>query len=215
MHSTTFGFVHVGSAATVAMLALWAAEAGAAEKSTAAAAGLVVGGWAGTAVSEALTRRVDRGGGIVLYAEDTAPYALLWPLTSLALSPLAFAAIVFGAALSTAFQTMLELMLCAATAAWLGHDVVVARALRRLSASARPLHVQWFDGRSAVGPEAMLGRAGVVTARCAPAGGVRIGGELWRAESVDGSPLAAGQQVRVVRLKGLLLLVEAHDDGPR
>jgi membrane-bound ClpP family serine protease len=57
----------------------------------------------------------------------------------------------------------------------------------------------------------MIGKAGEVASWRAPAGYVRIGGELWRAESIDGSSLVEGQRVTVRRLNGLVLLVDHAD----
>lgn len=57
----------------------------------------------------------------------------------------------------------------------------------------------------------MIGRTGVVTTHCFPTGYVRIGGELWRAQSVDGARLVVGQQVIVRRLNGLVVLIDAAD----
>jgi membrane-bound ClpP family serine protease len=74
-----------------------------------------------------------------------------------------------------------------------------------MTADRGSLTVQWFHGRSVVGPEAMIGKTGEVTSST-PTGYIRIARELWRAQSLDGSRLAAGQQVR--RLNGLVLLVE-------
>jgi membrane protein implicated in regulation of membrane protease activity len=53
----------------------------------------------------------------------------------------------------------------------------------------------------------MIGKTGEVTSST-PTGYIRIARELWRAQSLDGSRLAAGQQVIVRRLNGLVLLVE-------
>ncbi|MBD0348614.1 MAG: hypothetical protein ICV59_05630 [Thermoleophilia bacterium] len=53
----------------------------------------------------------------------------------------------------------------------------------------------WWSGRRrpAVGVEALPGRVGTVVSPCAPLGGVRVDGELWRARS--DTPLSAGERV--------------------
>lgn len=210
MHSNTFGFVHLGSAVVATVLAVWAADVSIALKVPAFIGGVAIGVWAGGVTARRLERRVDGGGGIVLYAEDTAPHALLWPLGVLALSPFAFSAMPGEVVSSRFLQQVLQLMLCGPTATWLAHDVLVARALRAMSASRGALRVQWFHGRSVAGPEAMIGKTGQMTS-AGPIGYVRIAGELWRAESIDGSVLSAGQLVTARRLIGLVLLVEADD----
>ena len=73
---------------------------------------------------EASSAALDRGGGIVLYAQDTAPYALVWPLGVLALSPLAFGSMTRAVARSPDIQLLLQMLVCSLTAGWLAHDVV-------------------------------------------------------------------------------------------
>jgi len=211
MQSATFRFVHVGLAAGATLLAVWVTDVSMVLKVTGVLGGLGLGAWAGAADARSVERHVDRGGGIVLYAQDTAPYALLWPLGVLALSPLAFGTMTRAVVRSPDIQLVLQAMMCSLTAAWLAHDVLVARAFRRMAAHRGSLQLHWFHGRSVVGPEAMIGKTGEVTSSFTPTGYIRIAGELWRAESIDGSWLAAGQQVIVRRLNGLVLLVEdAH-----
>jgi membrane protein implicated in regulation of membrane protease activity len=83
--------------------------------------------------------------------------------------------------------------LVVAVSLWLNHRV-------ERSASSQPIRV---------GAEAMVGRRGVVVERLAPLGVVSCDGELWRAVELSGREVAPGQQVEVVRLRGLLLEVRA------
>lgn len=63
------------------------------------------------------------------------------------------------------------------------------------------------------GPESLLGARAVAQEPLAPAGFVKLGGELWRAEAVRPYPsIAAGMGVVVCARRGLTLLVEA--EGP-
>lgn len=205
----TYGFVHVGLAAGAALLSLGAAEAAAAAKLFALAVGVVPGAWAGAITGRTLERGVDSRGGIVLYSSESAPYALLWPIAVVSLSPFAFGTMVRFVSHSAAAQWLLQLLVCGLAAAWLSHDIVVARRLRRLSRTYGTLTVQWFHARSVTGPEGMLGSKGVVTRASGPTGYVRIGGELWRAQSLEGAPLRVGQEITVRRLNGLTVFVEA------
>jgi membrane protein implicated in regulation of membrane protease activity len=61
-------------------------------------------------------------------------------------------------------------------------------------------------------PPAPVGLRGRAVERLAPAGYVRIDGELWRAEAVRGE-IAAGADVVVREVRGLTLRVEAADRG--
>ena len=53
----------------------------------------------------------------------------------------------------------------------------------------------------------LLGTTGTAHTDLNPEGAVLIEGELWNARSIDGTTIAAQQDVEVVRVEGLLLLV--------
>jgi membrane protein implicated in regulation of membrane protease activity len=58
-------------------------------------------------------------------------------------------------------------------------------------------------------PAGLVGATAVAEEALDPAGWVRLGPELWRAELLDGAGAAPrGARVRIVRVDGLLLLVE-------
>jgi membrane-bound serine protease (ClpP class) len=57
------------------------------------------------------------------------------------------------------------------------------------------------------GSEGLVGEIGEATSDLAPAGTVRVHGELWKAESVAGN-LTRGEKVRVVSVQNLILRVE-------
>ena len=64
-----------------------------------------------------------------------------------------------------------------------------------------------------VGAERLLGSAGVAVEDLAPAGFVRVSGELWSARTADGARLDRGVRVRVESIEGLRLVVCAAPDG--
>lgn len=209
MQPRPFGITHVGIAVVAVFLSVWFAEAPPRLTAVAVLGGVALGTWAGVMAGRRVESRVDRSGGVVLYAEDSMPYVLLWPLAVLALLPFASGAMIRAMTESSDAQLVLRLLICGSTAAWLAHDVAMGRRLRRIAAERGALDVQWFHARSAVGPEGMIGKTGEVTSSCAPDGYVRVDGELWRAETIDGSSLGEGQRVIVRRLNGLVLFVEA------
>ena len=63
-----------------------------------------------------------------------------------------------------------------------------------------------YEGPKPTGPESMVGSLGTVTEDLCPRGYVRIGPELWRAESAD--PVRAGQTVCVTGCDGMTMQVE-------
>jgi hypothetical protein len=176
MQPIPFGTTQVGLAAGATILMAWVTKAAPELRVIAVLAGLALGTWAGLIDARAIERRIDRRGGVVLYAEDSVPYALLLPLGVLALSPFAFGTMMRAVILSSDVQLFLQLVMCGLAAAWLGHDVFVRRRLRRISLRRGPLRVQWFYGRSVAGAEGMIGKTGDVTSSGSRGGYVRIGG---------------------------------------
>ncbi len=58
-----------------------------------------------------------------------------------------------------------------------------------------------------MGKESLGGKVGVVKETLVPEGSVQMEGELWTAESEDGSEIPSGEHVKVVRVQGLKLIV--------
>ncbi len=63
------------------------------------------------------------------------------------------------------------------------------------------------------GAEELVGREAVARSELAPSGQVRVGGEVWTAESEDGSSIPAQAIVRVTGSRGFTLRVR-RDDAP-
>jgi membrane protein implicated in regulation of membrane protease activity len=85
----------------------------------------------------------------------------------------------------------------ASVAAWIVKDILLFPTVRRA----------YEAGEIAPG-SSMVGACGTARERLAPDGYVQMRGELWQAEVQGGKPVEAGQKVRVLRLRGLVLLVE-------
>ena len=79
---------------------------------------------------------------------------------------------------------------------WIGTDLVMFPRKRKYYTS-EPVE------------ERMLGETGLTVSTLDPRGHARIRGELWQAVSVDGT-LPEGTRVRVLSLRGLVLVVERH-----
>jgi membrane-bound serine protease (ClpP class) len=74
------------------------------------------------------------------------------------------------------------------------------------------LYFRWVIGpirhRSKLtGPEAIVGQTGVAITDLEPFGEVRVGGIIWRAESISGR-IAKGESVKVRSMKTLVTVVE-------
>ena len=60
-------------------------------------------------------------------------------------------------------------------------------------------------------PNSMSGSQGIATDRLSPSGYVRIKGELWRAEMIEGdSAIEKGDVVTVTGIRGLTLIVRSN-----
>ena len=71
-----------------------------------------------------------------------------------------------------------------------------------------------YDWDRAANAHSMVGLRGTAVEQLAPAGYVRVRGELWRAEAVsDSRPIQAGEAVTVRGSRGLTLLVAPGGGG--
>lgn len=70
-----------------------------------------------------------------------------------------------------------------------------------------PFILPVLERRATTGPEALPGQTATVVEELDPAGFVKIGSELWRAECTNGNA-EMGEKVRVVGVRGNVLLVE-------
>ncbi|WP_297091339.1 nodulation protein NfeD [Thermococcus sp.] len=62
------------------------------------------------------------------------------------------------------------------------------------------------------GREELVGQVGKVVEELDPEGVVKLHGELWKAESRDGSRIPVGDRIRVVEVRGLTLIVERVEE---
>jgi membrane protein implicated in regulation of membrane protease activity len=89
-------------------------------------------------------------------------------------------------------------------ALWIGKDLFLYRSVRDA-----------YVARGKSPREELLGQTGVVVKPLRPMGVVRIGGELWRAESASpGVGIPRGRRVRIEGVRGLVLTV-AEERLPR
>lgn len=66
----------------------------------------------------------------------------------------------------------------------------------------------WKHKKSGIGRVQLLGATAYAQTELDPEGAVLLAGELWRARSLDGTSIAANEQVEVVKVQGHLLLVK-------
>jgi membrane-bound serine protease (ClpP class) len=80
------------------------------------------------------------------------------------------------------------------------------------------LYIRWIVGplrkkRHMTGPEALIGKRGVVVSKLSPVGEARVEGVIWRAKSASGD-VGEGELVVVKAVEGLSLIVERSEEGP-
>ncbi|ASJ05059.1 MULTISPECIES: NfeD family protein [Thermococcus] len=66
------------------------------------------------------------------------------------------------------------------------------------------------DRRPETGPEGLVGRMALVVEDLSPEGVVKLDGELWKAECLNGSA-RRGELVRITSVKGTKVLVECRE----
>jgi membrane-bound serine protease (ClpP class) len=64
--------------------------------------------------------------------------------------------------------------------------------------------------RVTTGKEGLITQVGLVMRDIDPLGTVRIQGEMWKAESMDGKAISSGTNVEVVEIEGMRLRVRPH-----
>ena len=77
--------------------------------------------------------------------------------------------------------------------------------------------VTWRSYGPSEGPIlSMKGEIGIVLERLAPRGYINVRGERWRAELIEGAgSIEEGEKVRIIDVKGLLLLVHPEAGGEK
>lgn len=66
-----------------------------------------------------------------------------------------------------------------------------------------------------IGRESLIERTGIVKKTLNPLGSVYMDGELWTAESIDGSTIPANAYVKVIQVQGLKVLVKPVERFPK
>ncbi|MBC8030075.1 MAG: NfeD family protein [Pyrinomonadaceae bacterium] len=66
----------------------------------------------------------------------------------------------------------------------------------------------WRHKKASGGEVRLIGELGRVETKLDPEGTIIVGGEMWRAISNDGASIGVDASVRVVGMKGHLILVE-------
>ena len=93
--------------------------------------------------------------------------------------------------------------------------VVMTGAVAVAMFSGMPSMVRTRFSTPTIGRDWMIGKTGEVVEDVSPDGVVRIQGALWRARSNRATPVAAGDQVKVVEIDGLWLAVEPMEGAAR
>lgn len=82
-------------------------------------------------------------------------------------------------------------------------------------AALRPLSRKWLTGRKQpTNADRVIGAEGLVCEaidNLAGTGAVQVCGQTWTARSADGSPIAVGSRVQILRIEGVKLFVQPAD----
>jgi len=73
-----------------------------------------------------------------------------------------------------------------------------------------------YDWNRSKGADSMVGERGITKDRLAPSGYVKVRGELWKAETMEGDlPIEKGEDIKVGGSRGLTLLVKPDNKENR
>jgi len=84
---------------------------------------------------------------------------------------------------------------------WVGKDIITFYFVWRL-----------YEPTSSKGTDWLIGADGIAEERLAPAGYIRVHGELWRAEVIGSGTIQKGERVHIQRTRGLTLLVVPEEE---
>ncbi|RCX14807.1 membrane protein implicated in regulation of membrane protease activity [Anaerobacterium chartisolvens] len=80
----------------------------------------------------------------------------------------------------------------------------------------KPIVRKFLDNKvQKTNADRLVGEHGVVIEGIDPSAGtgqVKVGGQIWSARSVDGTPVGDGKRVQVLEISGVKLIVKAVDD---
>lgn len=169
-------------------------------------AGTAIGAAIGAANWKQIATRIDRRNAVTLYFTDAPVYVLVLIAGIVSLAPQ-----VLGSAFRVLHDhpMLLPTSVSGLVGMWVAFETTMYLAVRSFEAHKGPLRTKTFYSRSVTGQEGLLGREAVVAQRCAPRGKVRLGAELWNAQSLTGETLEPGTRVVARDLDGLTLIVEA------
>lgn len=172
--------------------------------------GAVLGFLSGQLEWKRTAARVDRRNVVILYVTDGFFFSLTFVLFMIQMAPRLAVELIWVA---RTFPVVLPLLTCIVSASWAGYSFAIWRGVRRFEAAHGMLRTKEFWSQSPLGQEGMISREGVVIERCDPFGRVRIGPEIWTAESLDGTEIDVADRVIVRDIEGLRVIVERPGDG--
>ena len=88
--------------------------------------------------------------------------------------------------------------------------IVIALLLGTFAFITHKVIIPSFHKKKVTGSEVMIGLEGEVIEPLMPVGGIRTGGEYWKARAV-GENIAAGEEVEILGLDRLMLIVKLKD----
>ena len=152
-----------------------------------------------------IKRRTDKRNVVILYETDSIFYVVLILLFLIQYNPKSLLTVL---KFSNSSIPIIELLLITILALWVGYNITLWRLIRTFEFSNGRLITKHFWSRSKVGQEGMISKNGIVIEACNPSGKVRIGSEIWNAESIDGLNIRLDRKIVVRDIEGMTLIVE-------
>jgi len=154
--------------------------------------------------------RINRRNVVILYATDSGFYSILLLLFLIQFAPrsiTSFLKVIQG------HPFILPFLIGFVTSSWAAYSFAIWRGVKQFESAHGRLITKKFWSRSLVGQEGFISKQGVVIEECAPIGKVRIGSEVWNAESIDKKKIGASDRIIVRDIEGLKLIVEKVIDA--
>ena len=175
------------------------------EKLLLSALGIILGYSIGYYDWKLTKKRIDKRNVVNLYATNTSLYIILMVFFIIQFYPRGiFTFLTVLKDYPYIFPIFIEIV-CSII---VGYNLAFWFGVKSFESEYGQLRIKHFWSKSISGKEGMISKKGVVIERCDPIGKVRIGPEVWNAESADSKTIEEGDKVIVREINGLRVLVE-------
>ncbi len=152
-----------------------------------------------------MVKRIDQRNVLIIYSSESVFYSLILFLFFAQVAPRAFMSV---ASHIEKLNIYIYISLTSLTGLFSGQTFIIWQQIRKYETENGRIIPRLFWTNSIMGEHGMISKKGVVLENCNPSGKVKIGSEIWNAESIDGKFISKQENIIVRDINGLLLIIE-------